>query len=334
MNKDFSYYLRDFFQVYLLETRKLSSQTITTYKYCFIKLFKFFEQKKNIKPNNITLDMFNVELVEEFIGWLLNNEKNTANTINNRITTIKCFFRFVSIHNVEFINLYSSLMNIKPLKKIETLIEYLSIEEIKLLFSIPNSQNKKELKELAILTLLYESALRVSELCDLKLEDVEISNHSTIKVINGKGNKSRIVPISTDVAQILQKYITIYEIKQQDYLFKNQKNIQYTRWGINYIIKKYINRCRKIDNTKFKITVTPHIFRHSKAMHLLDAGIPLTTIEKLLGHSSIKSTEIYAKANPKKLEEAINQNSQSIKVKRKYSKSKEKNLLEWLKNEL
>ena len=110
--------------------------------------------------------------------------------------------------------------------------------------------------------------------------------------------------------------------------------MQYTRWGINYIIQKYVNKCKKIDNEKFKIKVTPHIFRHSKAMHLLDAEIPLTTIEKLLGHSSIKSTEIYAKANPKKVEEAIEQNSQSIKVKRKYSKSKENKLLEWLKNEL
>lgn len=328
MNRDFSYYLRDFFQVYLLETRKLSSETITTYKYCFIKLFKFFEKKKNIKSNNITLDMFNIELIEEFINWLLNDEKNTSNTVNNRISTIKCFFQFVSIHNVEFINLYSRLRNIKPLKKVEVLIEYLSIDEIKLLFSIPNSQNKKELKELAILTLLYESAIRVSELCNLKLEDIEISNHSTIKVINSKGNKSRVIPISIDVAQILQKYITIYEIHQQEYLFKNQKNIQYTRWGINYIVQKYINKCRKIDDKNFKLTVTPHIFRHSKAMHLLDAGIPLTTIEKLLGHSSIKSTEIYVKTNPKKLEEAINQNSQSIKIKRKYSKNKENNLLE------
>ena len=334
VNKDYSYYLKEFFQVYLLETRKLSSQTITTYKYSFIKLFKFFEQKKNIKSNNITLDMFNIELIEEFINWLLNDEKNTSNTVNNRITAVKCFFQFVSIHDVELINLYSRLRNIKPLRKVETLIEYLSVDEIKLLFSIPNSQNKKELKELAILTLLYESAIRVSELCNLKLEDIEISNHSTIKIINGKGNKSRIIPISIDVAQILQKYINIYKINHQDYLFKNQKNIQYTRWGINYIIQKYVNRIRKIDDTKFKITVTPHNFRHSKAMHLLDAGVPLTTIEKLLGHSSIKSTEIYAKANPKKLEEAIDKNSQSIKVKRKYSKNKENDLLEWLKNEL
>lgn len=334
MNRDFSYYLKEFFQVYLLETRNLSPRTISTYKYCFIKLFNFLEEKKKIKSCNITLGMFNVELIEEFINWLSSEEKNVANTINNRITTIKCFFQFISIHNVEFLNLYSSLKSIKSLKKEEKLIEYVSIEEIKLLFSIPNSQNKKELKELAILTLLYESAIRVSELCNLKLEDIGISNHSTIKVINGKGKKSRVIPISNDVALILQKYINIYKINEQDYLFKNLKNIQYTRWGINYIIQKYINKGKRIDDTKFKITITAHILRHSKAMHLLDAGIPLTTIEKLLGHSSIKATEIYAKANPKKLEEAINQNSQSIKVKRKYSKSKENNLLEWLKNEL
>ena len=334
MNKDFSFYLKDFFQVYLLETRKLSPRTIITYKYCFIKLFNFFNQKKNIKSDKILLEMFNVELIEEFLNWLLNDENNTENTVNNRLTTIKSFFQFISIHNVEYLNLYSSLKNIKPLKKKEKIIEYLSIDEIKLLFSIPNTQNKKELKELSILTLLYESAIRVSELCNLKLEDLEISTNSTISIINGKGNKSRIIPISNDVTQILQKYIIIYQINKQDYLFTNHKNLQYTRWGVNYIIQKYINKAKKMDETKFKIKVTPHIFRHSKAMHLLDAGISLSTIEKLLGHSSIKSTEIYAKANPKKLEEAININSQAIKIKRKYSKNKENNLLEWLKYEL
>lgn len=334
MNNDFSYYLKQFFQAYLPETRRMSSKTIKTYKYCFIKLFNFFKQEKNIKSDNITLGMFNIEIIEEFINWLHNHENNSASTINNRMATIKCFFRFISIHNVEFLNLYSILKNMKQLRKSEKLIDYLSVDEIRLLFSIPNLQNKKELKELAILTLLYESAIRVGELCDLKVQNIEISNHSAIKIINGKGNKSRIVPISNDVALIFQKYITIYNLNEQAFLFTNQKNMQYTRWGINYIIQKYVNKCKKIDNEKFKIKVTPHIFRHSKAMHLLDAEIPLTTIEKLLGHSSIKSTEIYAKANPKKVEEAIEQNSQSIKVKRKYSKSKENKLLEWLKNEL
>ena len=334
MNKDFSYYLKEFFQVYLPETRKLSPRTIITYKYCFIKLFNFFNQSKNIKSDKILLDMFNVELIEEFINWLLNNENNAETTINNRLTTIKSFFQFISIHNVEYLNLYYSLKNLKTLKTQEKIIEYLSIDEIKLLFSIPNSQNKKELKELSILTLLYESAIRVSELCNLKLENLVISTTSTITIINGKGNKSRIVPISNDVAQILRKYIITYQIDEQDYLFTNHKNLQYTRWGINYIIQKYINKAKKINENKFKIKVTPHIFRHSKAMHLLDAGIPLSTIEKLLGHSSIKSTEIYAKANPKKLEEAININSQAIKIKRKYNKNKENNLLEWLKYEL
>ena len=215
MNKDFSYYLKEFFQVYLPETRKLSPRTIITYKYCFIKLFNFFNQSKNIKSDKILLDMFNVELVEEFINWLLNNENNTETTINNRLTTIKSFFRFISIHNVEYLNLYDSLKNLKTSKTHEKIIEYLSIDEIKLLFSIPNSQNKKELKELSILTLLYESAIRVSELCNLKLENLVISTTSTITIINGKGNKSRIVPISNDVIQILRKYIITYQIENK-----------------------------------------------------------------------------------------------------------------------
>lgn len=334
MNKDFSEYLKEYFLTYLTETRKFSNKTITTYKYCFVKLFKFFDEEKNIKPDKINLDMFNLNLIEEFISWLLTKENNNPKSINNRLAVIKSFFEFISIHNIEYLNLYTTIKNIKPLKIEEKVIEYLSIDEIKILFSIPNHNNKKELKELAILTLLYETGMRVQELCNLKLENINISNLSTITVLNGKGNKSRVIPISNDVAKILQKYTITYNIQNQDFLFTNQKSNQYTRWGITYIINKYILKGKEIDNNKFNIKVSPHKFRHSKAMHLLDANVPLTTIEKILGHSSIKSTEIYARANPKKLEQAIQQNSQAIKVKRKYSKNKEENLLEWLKNEL
>lgn len=331
MNKDFTEYLKDFFQIYLPETRKLSQNTICTYRYCFIKLLNFFKEEKNIKSNNIKLEMFTIELLEEFISWLINVEGNSEKTVNNRMATIKEFFKFISIHNVEYINLYSSLIKIKPLKVKENIIDYLSTEEVQIIFSIPNPNIKKELKDLTILTLLYETGMRVQSLCNLKLADVEISNNSKITILKTKGNRSYIVPIANDVARILQKYIITYDIKEQDYLFHNQYNNQYTRWGITYIISKYINICKKLNSDKFNIKVTPHIFRHSKAMHLLEAGVDLETIKRLLGHNSLKSTEIYAQANPKMVAEAINKNTKAIKIKRKYTKKYEEELLTWLK---
>ena len=334
MNKNFSYYVKEFFQSYLPETRRLSKETIDTYRYCFIKIFYFFKQEKNIKPDDISLEMFNLELIEEFINWLSVKEKNKPVSINNRLATIKTFFKFVSTHNVEYLNLYSTIKGIDLLKTEEKIIEYLSHEEIDLLLSIPNCKNKKELKEFAILTLMYESAIRVSELCNLKAEDIEFSKINHVTIRNGKGGVSHKIPIHKEIGLLLQKYINTYKISPQDFLFKNRKEEKYTRWGITYILKKYINKGKEIDESKFKIKVTPHILRHSRAMHWLDAGIPITTIKKLLGHRYVKSTERYAKASPKQLEEAININSRSLKSKRRYNKKEKENLEEWLKNEL
>ena len=183
-----------------------------------------------------------------------------------------------------------------------------------------------------ILTLLYETGARVSELINIKLEDITLNNTPYI-ILHGKGNKTRSVPISKDVSNILKTYLSRFSINNQnDYILKNRLNEKITRDGVQYIIDTYIEKAKEKYPNLYNKKITNHSFRHSKAMHLLEAGVNLVYIRDILGHKSITTTEVYAKTNPEIKRKAIEDNSQSIKVNDKYGIENKNDLLNWLKN--
>src|SRR6056297_923938 len=190
---------------------------------------------------------------------------------------------------------------------------YLSDIEVKMLFAEPNIQTKKGIRDLAILVVLYDSGARVSELTNLKIEDVNLTKTATIRII-GKGEKMRLVPISEETAKIIKAYYKSNRInysKGDRYLFVNKKGDSLTRPGINYILNKYVKLARQNNPGHFSIHVTAHVMRHTKATNLLLSGVSLIYIRDFLGHSSVVTTEHYAKTNPEFLRKAIEKNSEN-----------------------
>jgi len=156
-----------------------------------------------------------------------------------------------------------------------------------------------------------------------------------IKLI-GKGNKGRIVPLMESQTKLLSEYMKSHSLTEQSSssypLFENGRMDKLTRMGISRIVKKYADRAKELQPSWYPTTVTPHIFRHSKAMHLLQAGVNLVYIRDFLGHASITTTEIYARADAKLKREAIEKASQNIVQNRKEPRwLKDAKLLEWLK---
>ena len=135
---------------------------------------------------------------------------------------------------------------------------------------------------------------------------------------------------------ILEKYIKIYNIpiNSDNLLFYNSQKEALTRMGITYIIKKYVSIARNKNPLDFQINVTPHTFRHSKAMHLLESGVNLIYIRDFLGHESVTTTEIYARANPENKRKAIEKHSEELSKMVHYSSKEKNDLLNWLKNSL
>lgn len=199
---------------------------------------------------------------------------------------------------------------------------------------LPNTSTNDGIRNLAILTLLYDSAARVQELIQLKCSDVNLEKK--IIYLNGKGRKQRVVPLITSTIKIIEKYMNLYKLDNNSnkLLFFNAREERLTRMGISYIINKYVSIARKNNPINFPITVSPHTFRHSKAMHLLESGVNLIYIRDFLGHSSVVTTEIYAKANPEIKRKAIEKHSENLSKEVHYTKEQKQNLLSWLKKNL
>ncbi|WML52235.1 tyrosine-type recombinase/integrase [Neobacillus sp. PS3-12] len=178
---------------------------------------------------------------------------------------------------------------------------------MKLLLEQPDRSCPKGRRDLTLMSVLYDTGARVQELIDLRVSDVILESPAVV-VLTGKGNKTRRVPLMKNTISLLERYITENKLdkpwKNQYPLFSNNQNNKLTKEGVAYIISKYVELSRKI-STIVPPKVKPHMFRHSKAMHLLQAGVNLIYIRDFLGHEDIKTTEIYARTDTETKRKAI-----------------------------
>ena len=281
--------LKDKFKQYLLIDKKYSNNTIESYDNDLSKYFNFMN-KKNIKIKNIKKDDI-IEYIED-----LKNNNITDKSIAHNISVIRSFYKFLILEKIidktptEFIDL-------PKIRK--TLPNVLSIEEVDKLLDI-NLSNNFSYRNKAMLELLYATGLRVSELVNLKLENIDI-DECFVRTI-GKGNKERIIPIGDVALKYLKEYIiyhrsSLLKKEQNDYLFLNNHGKKMTRQGFFKIIKK------QADDKKIKKDISPHTLRHSFATHLLEHGADLRSIGEMLGHSSVSTTEIYTHISNEKLKQ-------------------------------
>lgn len=329
MNNTFSYYVTNYFKEYLPRVKSYSSNTIKSYKETMIQLINYFEINKIDYSDIQNIDY---DVINNFMLFLEEENNLSISSRNQRLSAIHSLFKYIQKRELSYFDKCSQILSIEYKKTPVTIVSYLSMDEIKNLLSIPNVKNDNEFRHLMILTLLYETGSRVSELINIKLKDINFNNTPYI-ILHGKGNKTRSVPISKDVSNMLKIFITRFNIDEEDdYILKNRFNKKLTRDGVQYIIDTYIKKAKEKYPNLYNQKVTNHSFRHSKAMHLLEAGVNLIYIRDILGHKSITTTEIYAKTNPKIKQKAIEDNSQSIKINDKYGAKSKNDLLNWLKN--
>lgn len=334
-NPEFSYCLTQYLSKYLTGQRGLSTNTVMSYRDTFSLFLKYCRDEAGIKPERFSFKSFNRKLVENFLVWLEQNRHCSASTRNQRLAAIHAFLRYVMIEVPEQMNMCQQILSIPTKKTQSSSLYYLTVEGIKAVLAAPSLQSTQGRRDLALLTLLYESGARVQEIIDLTVNDVRLTRPATVK-LTGKGDKSRIVPIMPDAAKILEMYLASShkgERKQglETPFFMNQKGERLTRWGVGYIINKYVEQARKLQPDLFPEQVTPHVFRHSKAMHLLEANVNIIYIRDLLGHVSVQTTEIYAKASPVAKRKALEKATEEVLPGSTYSKEKETELLTWLK---
>lgn len=333
--KDISYFITGFFTVYLNNEAGMSKNTIKSYRDAFILFFRYLEETNICKPNKIKMDVLNTDNVTGFLDWLEESKGSCINSRNQRLAALKAFCNYVIRKSPEEISACQNILNLKIKKAPQKSVEYLTVDAIEYLFKIPDRHSKQGIRDLAIMTLMYESGCRVQELIDLKLGNISFRVPNTITLI-GKGNKSRVIPISLNVANIIKAYLKTVSMDNIEHpVFFNRYDKPLSRSGVSYILNKYGQITRDGKPELYGAKLHPHILRHSKAMHLLENGVNLIYIRDFLGHSSVTTTEIYARCNPelkrKYIEQAGNLITESVE---EYNANEKATLLAWLRNNI
>ena len=294
---DFAKHLSKFLSVYLPGVKNLSRNTILSYRDTFKLLLAFLEVNLNMKPEKLSITAITEVIILKFLEWLETQRGCSPRTRNQRLAAICSFMRYVQRECPECLHEIQKILTIPQKKSIRKVIHFLSPEDISAILSAPNLSNKSGRRDAALLSLMYDSGARVQEISDLKISNIRIKRPSVV-ILHGKGNKERCVPIMEKTAQLLECYIN--ELmkntptqKNDSYLFLNHQKNQLGRKGIDWILKKYVHKARE---TGISIpSISCHVLRHSKAAHMLQAGIPLVYIRDFLGHASVTTTEIYAR---------------------------------------
>jgi integrase/recombinase XerC len=283
--KTFKEFIAEFIS-YIKHVKGYSNHTIRNYN-ADLEHFKNYIENQDI---NINIEKITKNHIRSFLGYLFN--KNDPNTLTRKISTLRSFFKYLIKDGYIEIN-PARLVNLPKRKKF--LPKILSIDEMFGLLKIPKNDSLLGSRDLCILELLYSSGVRVSELVNLNINDIDFEKN-LIKVL-GKGKKERLVPITKAAYDAILNYIKRRNAttSSNSPLFLNYKNSRLTTKSVGRIIDKYTKKMVLLK--KF----SPHSFRHTFATHLLQQGANLRSIQEMLGHASLSTTQKYTKVSIDKL---------------------------------
>ncbi|MCM8763218.1 MAG: site-specific tyrosine recombinase XerD [Candidatus Omnitrophica bacterium] len=284
--------MREFVELflnYLSVERNLAKNTIFSYKrdlHCFMDYLE-----------SLHINALSKTTKENITNFMLYQKDRglSVNSIARRLAAIKVFYRFLVRERILSTDPTSLMESPKLWKKIPSV---LSLNEIDSLLNCPNLKDKQGIRDRAILETMYATGMRVSEVTDLKLEDVNL-DVGFLRCL-GKGSKERIIPLGRKAIEILNKYLKesrpkLLGKKDCPYLFLNRFGKRISRQSLWKIIKKYAREA------KIKTQIRPHVLRHSFATHLLERGADLRSVQEMLGHADISTTQIYTHINKDRL---------------------------------
>ena len=334
---DFAKYLSKFLSEYLPYERNMSSNTVASYRDSFVQFIGYMKDVETIRVERLTLDVITRQRVLDFLSWVQKERNCGIATRNHRLAAIHSFMSYLQYEEIHHLDEWQRILSIKAMKDEKKSINYLTTDGIKLILDQPDITTRNGRRNLALLALMYDTAARVHEIIDLTPESLKIeSSPYTIRLF-GKGRKSRVVPLMEEQIVILKRYMDENHLfengKLKHPLFFNSRHEKLTRAGVTYILNTYVGMARQVTPSLVPCTISCHTLRHSKAMHLLQAGVNLVYIRDLLGHVSIQTTEIYARADHKQKREALEKAYTNLIPEKAKECEWEQNqdLLDWLK---
>lgn len=301
---DLATHLSGFLREHLPAERNASQHTCEAYAYSFQLLVEFAAGRLKCKPSQLTLDQIDASMIMTFLEHIEAKRGNCARTRNARLAAIKSFFRYLEYRLPAYLD-QSRQIHAIPMKKTDQmLIDYLTREELKALLDSPDPHSKSGIRDRAMLHLAYACGLRVAELVSLRLDQFDPRTPATIHIV-GKGRRERVLPLWRETVTVLKDWLKVRNQLGDSELFLNANGRAMTRSGFEYILAKHVSHAAKQQPLLAEKRVSPHVLRHTCAMHTLQATGDVRKVSLWLGHASMQSTEMYLRADPTEKLEAL-----------------------------
>lgn len=306
MATDFAIFLRRFLTAHLAGLRGCSPNTVASYRDTFKLLIAYFRDDRSIPPEKLTLDCIDATAITAFLNWLEASRHNSVSTRNQRLAAINSFYRWMQSQDPTQMACCQDILAIPAKKQTQPAVNHLTLEQTRRLLAQPDRSTRQGRRDATLLATLYDTAARVQELADLAVRDIRLEPPA-LAALTGKRHKTRHVPLMDNTAALLDAYLAEHHLNRPGHddhpLFFNQHGSKLSRGGITWITRKY--QAKTADPTLANADISPHTLRHSKAMHLYEAGIPLAYIRDILGHVDLSTTEIYARASTEAKRKAL-----------------------------
>jgi len=287
--------LKGFLSDHLPKVRGTSPHTILSYRDALKLLLLFLSEAKGIPVSHLKIEDIGVAEVIAFLDDLEKSRKNQPGTRNGRLAALHSFFRYAAGIYPECLEQCQRVLNIPFKRAYIRTVEYLQFEEIKEVLDAIDRSRPDGRRDYALLTLMFNTGARVQEVLDIKASDLQLSRPFSVR-IRGKGRKERICPIWPETAQLLREYTEGRHVDTREAatVFTNRLGKPLTRFGVRYILSKYLQKAAHLCPSLTGKRLHPHSMRHSTAIHLLKSGVDLSTIANWLGHASVNTTNKYA----------------------------------------
>lgn len=292
-------HLAKFLREYLPRDRGCSTHTCDAYAYSFQLLLCFAAEQRSTSPSSLALEHLDAPLILQFLEHLEIKRGNSPTTRNARLAAIKSFAHFIEYRVPSAVDQVRRILAIPSKKTTETLVDYLDRQELQALLDAPDPTTLSGIRDRAMLHLTFAAGLRVSELIGLQIDDLQTCPQASVR-IRGKGRRERVLPLWKETTKALRAWLALRDEGLGRELFHSARGGPLTRSGFEYILARHVETaagaCPSISSKR----VTPHVLRHTCAMHTLQATNDIRKVSLWLGHATVKSTEIYLRADPTK----------------------------------
>jgi site-specific recombinase XerD len=296
--------LQAFFTEHLISHRLASRETVDGYRDTFRLLLEFLRRTKGKSPSALCVSDLDAPVILEFLDHLEKERHNSARSRNVRLAAIRAFFRLVALRDPASVNLATRVLAIPVKRTDRRLVHYLTRPEMDAVLAAPDRTQRTGQRDYALLLTMYNSGARVSEIASLQRRHIQIGSTSSLE-IHGKGRKERKVPIWPKTARTLKTWLEICAPSPESPAFPNARGGPLSRDGVNYILKATVQTAATACSSLSGKRVSPHVIRHTTAMHLLESGVDIAVIALWLGHESIETTHGYLEADLKLKEKAL-----------------------------